>query len=177
MPASTAKNLTGETQKRSSARTATAWTIIGGVAAILGIIISLLSALQPSWPQGGSPGATPSRTSGTAASPPPSITASPVTPRPTPPALATPPVLGRVEIVVIAGPTASPAEQGADPQGWLTSLGTLLVGVAALLALLRPTQPRNGRDEPAGGPVTPELRASAEVRPRTPQSKQASDAS
>ncbi|GIF75243.1 hypothetical protein [Asanoa siamensis] len=111
-----------------------AWTLVGLIAAVLGIAIAILTTfLEP--PPGDSDAG------------PPSATAPPTTSAPTASPTATPPVLGRVEIVVIQPPAAPTAGEGAT-QGWLTSLGTLLVGIAALLALLRRPAPDRSTPEP-----------------------------
>jgi hypothetical protein len=80
----------------------------------------------------------------------------------TPSATAAPPVvLGRVEIVVVPAPAAAGPAESDGASAWLTSLGTLLVGIAALLALLR---------RPPSAPAPPPVpSAPAPAAPPSPQ--------
>jgi len=119
--------------------------------AAIGIVVSLISLLNFENPPVDSapPVGTPSVSPGDA--PP---THGPGTPSAT---VVSPPVIGRVEIVVIPGPAVAAERSDSDgAPAWLTSLGTLLVGVAALLALLRrPPVPPPSSAPPVPAPPVP----------------------
>jgi Wiskott-Aldrich syndrome protein len=118
--------------------------------AALGVVIAFISLLDSGdQPLFSPPAATPSREPGD------TVPTHGGTPSAT---VVTPPVIGRVEIVVVPAPAVAAERSESDgAPAWLTSLGTLLVGVAALLALLRrppvaPPPPAPPVPAPSPGP-------------------------
>jgi hypothetical protein len=139
--------------------------------AVLLAIVGIAVAIASLWEADRTPDAAPPITaspSGTTGGVPgsPSPSQGEVTPSAT-----APPVLGRVEIVIVPAPVAAGSAESGGASAWLTSLGTLLVGIAALLALLRrpPSAPAPPPVPPAPAP-TPAAPPSPQpgVRPPAP---------
>jgi WAS/WASL-interacting protein len=132
--------------------------------ATVGIVITVIALLAIEDQSGDSspPVATPSREPGDT-----SPTQGAVTPSAT---VVPPPVIGRIEIVVVPAPPVAAERSDADgAPAWLTSLGTLLVGVAALLALLRrPPVVPPASAPPAPAPPAPPVPPPVPPRPPAP---------